>query len=901
MSEPSKAISLSLQTWDYLSYYIVVRGAPDYRTQWASSLRDIYVHDKATFPNLQPTDMFHLFVALEHLEDQEPNDLLVRYFCSSNEWKSGTDRKFGAIVKLLALSNETEDDAWHAIITQVENSLLTSGVSSRHLWDLIPILGDKVPVEQRTSWAAAILARDGNSPSTLAELREPDIKKLEEALQRLNVGSLGKALNEEWHRLQGSFTTCEGSAKQAAFWWRVCFLRVAAAPASDRDRIWDSCLNTLAEENLRLPEALTPEVQAFLQAQAPSAATYMEDILAIGVENPDTWAELHNLLNAASLSEAVATVPGDMEDSATQAYHMEISRPQEALRLYLALAKSSKHNKDIRELLEWRILRLLATQPERSGGSTQKLLDDMLGPDHTIPSKAFDFAVRLLIRRVAGAPDHERRGIWDAGLSTLDSTDRGLSSATMIEIDKTLSLLSTGSSLRPLDMLTDILCLVPDRETMLEVQSKRIAAYTALGDKENALRALRLEIAIAAGMNKGPAGAIEKANGLFHSQTEGDDGNIAPWSFLHMPRQSSEGQSRGRVVNGPLVDDLLKDAARQAIGDGKRRLVGGNRRLGFLLLFSGRPGEGLRSLHAAMGDAPIPSCRVHDAVAEIAACVAIAEGNFACSLRYFKWLASMGSLELEGVAATQSVLDVLATSGGASVQTEAAGAAKLSEGAIVYRNLKQHERQRLAAMIGSELAALPLNWGYEAFRKGDADAARLLWENAILTEPEARQEQAVQAIAYGLEADGCDTTPDLLQDMAADTLPASTRRILLRQAGALLFSRQRYKQFLKVADDLAGLSSSVSNERDTQWRLWKGLSLVRMGQKEKALEVLSSAGNIPGTPGQHAQAAFLIGWIQMSNGEMVQAEAAFDQLISVYPQTAASAKARCILARLKTQ
>jgi len=577
------------------------------------------------------------------------------------------------------------------------------------------------------------------------------------------------------------------------------------------------------------------------------------------------------------------------------------------------------------------LVELLLRQEPVDGAELDQQLSAMEDGEKTMTPMLWNQRLRGLIRRVMSSPAAERQAIWAKGVQTLRQTASALSEETLSDLEMLASKLGGSASQTAMTVLTDMLLLTANTETMRRLQTMRVSVLLGQKAWEDAERATCLELAMTSVTAAGPNEAAKRLGAMIEK--------------AEMPleaRQSLEARIQGfmhgsvaqtQPVKAWAVDSILQRAA-DAQGQGGASTPG-RRHAAFLRFFAGQSEQALREAHAALSQTPATE-EVFGVLDDIAVMLSAADGSFAGSNRFAQWLADRKPSGGGTPAATQQataqtegapdrLLAVLLqcerkTSALIDLESDVRGDASSDKMLVVlpskqFNVAPQGIRSELAKAALRRWGQRAVGWGTAMLASGDIAGAQGIWLTALNAQRHrGHAGSLMDIVAQSLQASASQGQAEekltLLEEMvpklvvAGDRTSLQMRIVSIRRQTGLktakdLFDEGNYTQCLATLDELDKKCPEVKGAGDVAAGFMRALCLIRLEKLTEAAGLLRTMESWPGSAEQHARALFLTGWIFLQTDEKPSALAVFKRVSEAYPQTSFAAKATKLAAGME--
>jgi tetratricopeptide (TPR) repeat protein len=495
-----------------------------------------------------------------------------------------------------------------------------------------------------------------------------------------------------------------------------------------------------------------------------------------------------------------------------------------------------------------------------------------------------DWQCRLALLELIAIPAAERETVWKRRLALLQQERPFLSIAGMRDLGRLLSV--TGKAPLGDQVLVDLVLLFPDAETLAQLQLARAARFAARRAWNDASAAadFALLAASCSPRGRGPVPIAKAAAQLFAIPG-------APADDVTRPTRWWNARS-GRT----LVDPALGRAARSALGESPTAIS--IRRRALLCALVGDLAGAARAAHDTLGQGFPSADEAHNALDDLTAALALADGSFADPFRLARLLAG-AHLVRPATGPTTIPTDVALET--FVERDRAAGVADSFGTGPVARKIATSRPGPAAAPAYAargvlvrawlgEYENILVVWGATAIASGEPDWAIALFAAAADVRPEGRGDSGVLQRIFA--AAGADRTPDLadrelklLGGLAPMLRSTADRRDVHTKIASVLLDQGKFQEALEELN-YAGPAPETMSAGFTA-----ALSLLRLERADEAVKRLESLEKLPGTDEEHARAMFLVGWIRLRDNDRARASAALERLVDRYPRTTAAKKA----------
>ena len=472
----------------------------------------------------------------------------------------------------------------------------------------------------------------------------------------------------------------------------------------------------------------------------------------------------------------------------------------------------------------------------------------ILAKEGHLPVPFFDFACRALFHQVRMANQMNRKRTWSEGIGRLDADGGWLSQQALFDLDSLLGELATHGSLTPIEALTDLLMLVPDIQSLRELQSRRTSALIENKAWDDAMAASILEMMLAAGCVEGPAEASAKYLGIARRANVSPARQEALLKAIFtepVVESTQDGNEEDSSAIAPVaVDSVLRAKAKAVIAGVPSGLP--TRRRAFGNIFAGNAEAGLRDMHSILAGTRANTCRLLDAFDNISVGLAVVDGHVRDSRRFARWLGGDSDFAEGSLNDLDSAMRTLAR-----CETGMGNAAKSQPDDIggVWKALESGERSSLARSLEGYVENRILGWAADALRANDRQSAVALWSLAMNARGADDSQPLFGRIAETVVFVGKADAADILADLSACLANVPVKILALKEAAKTSYKNKAYEKCLMLYDQLASLPDGQNMENG----LAKATALIhlrRYSQARQFVRQLAFSRFLPGDCGQ---------------------------------------------------
>ena len=573
----------------------------------------------------------------------------------------------------------------------------------------------------------------------------------------------------------------------------------------------------------------------------------------------------------------------------------ESGQDARAVETYSQVVDSSSDYGDLVVLARRACVELLLEQDPVDIDVVERHLDALPAEGTPDEPRLREYAGRLLLRRVKQAPIAARKYTWTKGLNgLLDDDEAVLPEAILEDLEGIVLSMEDEGELSRLQILTDLLTLIPDVAKMHTLQQWRAKLLADVGSWDDACKAAHLSILLASASPKEPLEAIRQS--LTIMKTPGLP--KAARESLEASMQSSEaGDPTNASPAAPLQIDATLQQAATAILDSATGLS--PRRRAYLLLFAGRPEEGVREIARVLLGAPVGGNQIVRVLEDIIASFSIADGHVRRADRALRALGESSGRDEADPQADQlldSFLEVAATSLDENLETREGrqsalfGALPRSEGAEIAREALERWQRRLIA------------WGATADLAGKTAWAQACWAPVVnrAASPAETNRLIDSIVEKMLEVpQSYLSTIGVLHDLLGHLQQPSAQGHLRMEIATICFKNADFDQALSEFNQADALLPENQRQPDMEIGFMRAMSLIRLERSTEALDQLDRMSGWSGTDEQEARVLFLLGWLNLHQSRPQQALSYLRDLTERYPATSFAEKAAQLIKRIE--
>lgn len=581
---------------------------------------------------------------------------------------------------------------------------------------------------------------------------------------------------------------------------------------------------------------------------------------------------------------------------------------KEAASLYLRVIRQYPQHKVAVLLARRKLVWILGeTQPvdyEVIGRHLTALISESRQADQGL----LNYGLRLLFRRVIEAEPRQRARIWTKGLKGLSAGGLCLEKETLEQLPLLVESLGTDHELSAAKVLTDMVLLAPDLQSVRKLQQRRIEILERKGAWDEATAAANLDIVLASTTSEGPSEAVKRCLNVMQRAGRPASEREAFVGFLFWGTSGSAGGSGAGPAPSKIwnrhIDSSLRLAAAEALKDETRNLS--SRRRAFLNLFAGNTKEALKCAHASLSDSPTTRRKLTGAFNDLSVVAAISDGGPFASSAFLEWLAAGMPEENPKPAlrknAEGSSLGILKECETRLVKANVSTGASLnSSGARTYGKLTGFGRKEAIRDVRAVFRNRAVECGAEAFRTGDLRMASGFWFLAI---EESRDSlPVVSLIETALDRQEGTGKAKKLRKAMKMMLPylssVTSRGHVIAKIGVLSYEEGDFRECLAMLDQADALVGKERRSRDMSTGLIRAMALIRLSEFDKVVSLLRDIEKWQGGREERAKAVFLLGWIHLQRNKKPEALLFLRRVLDRYAGTSIAGKARKLVARLE--
>ncbi len=924
ITDDAAAKLLSPRHWNGLAYYLKQELSHEARALWAAKIWSAYTDGSAAIERLSQQDKLNLAGVLRKLTDDEGARALAKWVDESAGWMELQPRALASMARWFSSVDGAGAAASARLAEHITNLCLADEATVRAVplvdWkQLAAHLSSHLEPSMRRAWLVGLLKAFAGSTEALSSLTSDEVACLIETFEALGDEQLPSMVQAEWRWHRGAGSGPHGRFMPGQIWDAKLLLllrRVITATPDEQEQIWARGVRLLPRRTESPSNAAVREVNEFIAALEGSSGIsprmVADDLSRLCLDN-SVWFKLRARLHVYELEERAKAAPGELQALLEKAKSLGASgRTEQAILLYCSIIEDNPNDRKTAALIRWVLLPLLLGREQMDLADAQAHLDALRGEDVEVSADLWNFACQLLFRRVAAVPAEQRKDTWAWGMQQFAENDHiRLCEETLARLDGLCERLGPDGSLTSGEVLTDLLVLIPDLESMRQIQRRRTATFVGTKNWRDALASVNVQIILAAATPEGPEEAtqhlldIQKLAGAAHRQVNGQsavealdltepDGNTGGSSTETQPSYEA-------TILG--ADGLLAATAARFLK--QRGSFASPRRRAFLSLFAGNSTEALRNVHAALAQTCAQLYEVSESFDDIVAVLGVVDGGYHSACRFAKWLALGGTGE--GTLSSDALDPALGLLVGceAAPCTAPAPCETSSEGPRpeVFAALPRQVRNRLASQWLLKQQERYLRWAMDCLAEGRVLRAASYWACAINAAP-GPEDAATMIKTVCKGAEGIIDSQEAMAALAETVCfvgSAQRRRLLLIQMASLLHNDGEYASCLEILDKADSSAEGAEVRRDMTAGLLRASSLIRMGRLDEAKRLLESTQDWQGTKTQCARGSFLVAWVYLKEGKMQDAIPALERITEQYPGTPPAQKAKSILENLRSR
>jgi tetratricopeptide (TPR) repeat protein len=673
---------------------------------------------------------------------------------------------------------------------------------------------------------------------------------------------------------------------------RLLFVQLAGLAPEKRKAFWEEGIQGIVVRKGCLSAETLAELSKLVDTLGASSSLSVESVIENLSEldwQATTRTQLDELSSAIRIqnsfrkvdaaSRSAGQVSMDLQRLMLKA-NMAKGRGQiaEAIAAYQQVLKDHPQQKEICLQAHRSLVQLLLVREAYDDSAVLLHLKALLAADGALSSEAWNYACRALLRRIGAADPSARVSLWREGLPPLAIADIRMSSETFADVDRWMAANNRNETLSVLEVLTDLLLLVPDIESMRKLQWRRIAVLTERKAWSEAICAAGLDACFSGSVMEGPRAAAVRCAEIMKSS------GATTEALAAVRKRWEDGKVCGTLELGERsVDSLLRDKAKQIVSD--RAVSSSLRRKAYIQLFAGQVRDSLNSGIQYLSQAVDAGKGIAHGFEDLSILLAVANGSVQSGYAFVQTLAD-GSPSPE-VRAT----------GTTAPATQVAPPAFQCEISPSTRKILQPAAQKMWELWRQNL----IDWGAEAFREGDVDWARILWVWAI--NAEVQGDQAIARVNSVCDkAKGLKNAQDnlkILQAMYPCITVAEGKWQILHKIAVISYEDGQFAQCLSILDQADRIPLEKVSSKDIMTGFMRALSFIQLRKYSDAVALLSRMSDWPGTDDEHARALFLIGWVHLQENNKADALTALRKVTDWYSKTAFGPKAQELINRLE--
>jgi len=841
---------------------------PQDRSTAVVAIRDAFVPNDEALPATSPKELTYLAHLLKRLGDPGAQ-ALVDAWCA----KVSADRPLSPddLVSLARGHLQSPDDAHGASLQRLAASIPAGTIDPAELWlhfdsfvRFALHFAGHMTQEARDAWAAGIWVALEEHLQSRGEFDSREIAEAVCCLEALGAEQLAGlvGLEDRLYRegLMDRRSPSWRSVRRDLAWTTFCW-RAIAARSHRRLRVWREGLEALPPHCSLPAEDVLAVVDRLVRALDADDSGDLSPERALGdlVRACGDGALLNGLrarLTRLQLDGCCLRLPAELRGATIRAEELaEAGRPRQAAGLYEEVLDELAQGGHLEAAgpLHARALELLLVDQTVDCESAGRHLQALAEPGACPPERLFNLQLRLLLNELSRTGAEDRRDVWVNGLARLCGSGMPILDDTFADLDRTVETVGRGDPAIVEQILTDLLVLLPDINSMAMLQRRRARIFADRGRRPEAEEAALCELVLSCA---GPDGPLEAIGGCVRpdraSGVEPDGGEILAL-FGRAERRGPRGETpaTSAPTTSRAVDPMLMAASQRLLAAEAAGLS--RRRRAFLNLFAGNRQDALRDIRLALRDGGSGFRDVARRLDDAVAVLSIAEGR------------------LCGVTRATAA------------HTHGARASDIAR----YTALWQ---RRLA------------RWGLSALSRDMKGLCGALWARATSGEVNiAGVSDLVDYIVLQARYAGAtEALADGLMDAAARIDEGAVRACLLGKAAAVYCERRMFGRCLDALDRSEALAGVAGGQRALSAALLRAECLLAAGDFDRAADLLAGdAGSRDGTTAELSRAALLLGYARLRQGRTEEAAKAFRRILDEFPYTDSALKANSILERLR--
>jgi len=740
-------------------------------------------------------------------------------------------------------------------------------------------------------WARRIFTTFAGDMDRLTAMKSAHVPQLTRALQMLGRQNLALLVSDA-QRLRGGDLDRLRSRQCADTVCGLVLSQVASAEAKDRQQVWDIGKLYVAHDIDELSDRTFGILDGLVEAMASDLALAEAIVSDLAKRTRDihgTLPKLERQLASLALERRIEDAPSSVQKSFRQAQELQSNGDLAgATASFRAIVDGSDCPSDIKNPLNRRIVTLLLEQ-QTDLAALDKYLPALRRQGEDLDTEAWNLSCRALFRRVAAAED-DRATVWKNGLGALAARTIVVRQRTLDDLDKLTEFLGRDGADLALTIVTDLLLCAPDGHSMRRLQWRRIAIFTKAGDFDSARAAAAMDVALAASGGQSVTPFLERFEEVLRSGGATETG-VAQTATCLLCGSSGDAPTHPALR---LVDEPMRKAAREALklaaeSDSPRRVA-------YLNLLAGNVDQALLAGRDALL-ACASARQAAEALGDIYAILAVADGSLANANRFADWLStSLNETSDQTPPRTDDKLLAILADGNWHVKTTASG---LAQGQP-FATWSPEDRAAVARAFSGQLAEALATSAGSAMGKGNKALATGLWALTLRgTAAPDRVRVALDSMIESLKTHV--ELPDarqLLRDILPLVPAVPHRRVVLVGMAGLAHEERLFDDCLALLDEADALDTDAG-QKDFAVAMLRASAMLELDEYDAADALLTRAARWDGTDEDKARCLFITACLRLKQGQMKDAGEILQKLTDQYPEASVAARARQLAARIK--
>lgn len=855
------------------------------KVRWRQTLKKAI-----TAEEVFPTVTASAFIAFEDIQrrlgDENPVEVLFQWMSVSSEWKS---EGLSDLLIYIRWRNDNifrrKSDGIKRLAEHLYLRCSGSDKATRQItlraWQIASFrLADFFTKKQRDVLGQRLLSAFMGDMQKYGELKSKSIGMLIKSWQELGRHDL-VSLVGEIHGIAGDDLGRLRTDRYADSVCGLVLMQVIAGEAEDRPHIWNLGRWYIYEKMDRLSPrtlSLLDMLIAIENIDSAFVMTVITDLMRRTQEISEAAPQLRQRLRVFKLRESVrnASQPIQQLFHKGEACHAngDIVAATEA---FFKIVNEEDCPPDISDGVYRRIINLLLQQ-RTDVAALQRYVPRLQHTETEFDVEAWNLTCRALFRYVAAADQAERVAVWKQGITDLAVADVVMLDKTFEDLDKLTKYLAADDAHLALQILTDLLICIPDANSMRRLQWRRVAAFIATRNWQDAEAAAALDVVLAAAHHQAIEATIDRYMQVLRSSGATDRKVAASVNALLLANgPEAEPTAQERFVDGALRKAIAEQNERQLSGSHPRQKM-------YISLLCGRPAEAA-SLARNQLACCIDSCEAKKMLADIYVLLAVADGNLAHANRFAAGLENHSAESLGGdsLAGTDQMLSILISPGPHDNH--------LSEKAFAH--WPAETRSDVACNYLEAFRIQLITSAQQAAGSGNKDVSIRL--QALLVTSAYTEKNASRVLDEIIDAHRKQMGPDdvrrILRAMISFLPAEQHQRITLHKIANLAFEQEFYSDCLSVLDEAEALTTIDTSEQHFPIALLRASALLKMEEYETADDLLESMAKWDGADEDKAQCLFIKACLRLRQGRLQEGKSILRSVLDRYPETSMATKA----------